>query len=143
MIYETTTKDIVSLEPQARINDSAAVCSAADRRGFDFAVVKLLLGANDVGLTVCKLQESNDNSTWTDIPGTDYTTDGTPPGGSDQNKLYIWDVDLRGRMRYLRPALTVGDGTNGAFLAVLVSLGRAEHSPKDATSRGAAQVLSV
>src|SRR5579862_8050858 len=99
MIHSTTTKDIVSLQPAARVNNNAASCAAVDRRGFDHATVKLLMGTNDVGFTVMKLQESDDNSTWTDIPGSDYSVSGTLPGSSDQNKLYLWDVDLRPRKR--------------------------------------------
>lgn len=143
MIYATTVKDSVSVQPQARINNAAVTCASIDRKGFDYSNVKLILGANDIGLTVCKLQESDDNSTWTDVPGGDFSTSGTLPGASDQNKVYVWDADLRARKRYLRPALTVGNGVSGAFVAVIAQLSRAEQSPRDAASRGAAQVLSI
>ena len=143
MIYATTTKDVVSVQPAARINNSAVTCAAVDRRGFDYAVAKLFIGANDIGLTVAKLQESDDDSTWTDIPGADFSIAGALPGSGDQTKIWLWDVDLRGRKRYLRPALTIGDGTLGSFVAVVFELSRAEEMPHTASQRGAAQMLEV
>lgn len=143
MIQITQTKDLVSVEPQARINNVAVTCAAVDRKGFDYANVKLLLGATDVGLTVCKLQESDDNVTFADVSGADFSVSGTLPASTDSNKVFEWDVDLRGRKRYLRPAITVGNGTSGAFLSVLVQLFRAEQTPATPAARGAAQALAV
>jgi len=143
MIQITQTKDFVSVEPQARINNAAVTCASLDRKGFDYANVKLLLGATDVGLTVCKLQESDDNVTFTDVSGADFSISGVLPASTDGNKVFEWDVDLRTRKRYLRPAVTIGNGTLGAFVAVLVQLFRAEQTPATPTARGAAQVLAV
>ena len=143
MIYSTATKDVVSLQPAARVNGLAASCASVDRKGFDFANVKLLLGATDVGLTACKLQESDDNSTFTDIPGADFSVSGVLPAAGDSNKTFEWDVTLNARKRYLRPAITVGSGTLGAYACVLVQLHRAEQAPYNPATRGAAQVLTV
>ncbi|HEX4123740.1 MAG TPA: hypothetical protein VHY37_03375 [Tepidisphaeraceae bacterium] len=143
MIYATTTKDIISVPPQARINNLAVTCTAVDRKGFDYAVAKLFIGANDIGLTVAKLQESDDDSTWTDIPGADFSIAGELPGSSAVNETWLWDVDLRGRKRYLRPALTVGSGGSGAYVTVVFELSRAEQMPHTAAERGAAQMLEV
>ena len=143
MIQLTQTKDFVSVQPQARINNAAVTCSAIDRKNFDYANIKLILGATDIGLTTCKLQESDDNSTYTDVTGADFSISGTLPASADSNKIFEWDMDLRARKRYLRPAITVGNGTSGAFVAVLAQLFRGEQSPATAASRGAAQVLAV
>lgn len=143
MIQLTQTKDVVSVEPQARINNAAVTCAAVDRRNFDYANVKLILGATDVGLTVCKLQESDDNVTFADVPGADFSVSGVLPASTDSNKVFEWDVDLRGRKRYLRPAITVGNGTSGAFVTVLAQLFRGEQAPATPAARGAAQVLTL
>jgi hypothetical protein len=144
MIYATTTKDVVSVQPTARINNSAVTCAAVDRKGFDYAVAKLFIGANDIGLTVAKLQESDTGSSnWTDIPGADFSVAGALPGSTDQNEIWLWDVDLRGRKRYLRPALTVGNGSSGAYVAVVFELSRAEEMPHTAAKRGATQMLEL
>jgi hypothetical protein len=143
MIYATTTKNVVSVQPAARINNAVVTCAAVDRKGFDSAVAKLFIGANDIGLTVAKLQESDDDATWTDIPGADFSIAGTLPGNTAQNEIWLWDVSLLGRKRYLRPALTVGSGTNGAFVTVVFELSRAEETPHTAAQRGAAQMLEL
>ncbi|HSU68413.1 MAG TPA: hypothetical protein VLJ39_16155, partial [Tepidisphaeraceae bacterium] len=128
MIQITDTKKVQSVFPQARINNAAVTCASVDRRGFDYAVVRVAVGATDVGLTAFKLQESDDNTTFTDIPGADYSVSPLAlPGSGASNTLWEWQVDLRGsRKRYLRPAITVGNGTLGAFVACAVELSRPE-----------------
>ena len=105
---------------------------------------RVALGSTDVALTALKLQESDDNSTWSDIAGLDYSiSPATLPTASDDNHLFSFDVDLRGRKRYLKPVITVGNGTNGAYVTVQAELSRAEQTPHDAASRGLAGALSA
>src|SRR5947209_20173829 len=104
MIQLTQTKDVVSVQPQARINNGAATCAAIDRQGFDFLNVKLLIGATDVAFTTAKLQESDDNVTFADITGADFAVPGLLPQATDSNKIFQWDVDLKTRRRSIRPA---------------------------------------
>ena len=145
MIEITQSKKVQSVWPQARINNAAVTCASVDRRGFDYAVVRVAIGATDTGFTAFKLQESDDNTTFTDIPGTDYSIAPlTLPSSSNGNTLWEWQVDLRGsRKRYLRPALTVGNGTLGAFVSAEVELFRAEQSPYNATTQGLAGIAVV
>ena len=145
MIQVTQTKKVQSVWPQARINNSAVICASVDRRGFDYAVVRVAIGATDIGFTTFKLQESDDNSTWSDISGADYSVSPlTLPSSSNSNTLWEWQVDLRGsRKRYLRPALTVGNGTSGAFVSAEVELFRAEQTPYSAGTQGLAGVAVV
>lgn len=137
MIDITTTKKVQSVWPQARINNAAVTCATIDRRGFDYAVIRLSLGATDVALTTLKLQESDDNSTFTDVTGADFSVSplSLPTSGSS-NTLWEWQVDLRGsRKRYLRPAVTIGNGSLGAFVSVTAELSRAEQTPYNATTQ--------
>ena len=143
MIQLTQTKDVVSVQPQARINNAAATCASVDRKGFDFLNVKLIVGATDIAFTAAKLQESDDNVTFSDITGADLSVPGLLPQATDSNKIFEWDVDLKTRKRYIRPAVSIGNGTAGAFITVLVQLFRAEQSPATIASRGAAQVMTV
>src|SRR5207237_1830833 len=73
MIQIYQTKKVQSVWPQARINNAAVTCASVDRRGFDYAVVRVAIGATDIGFTTFKLQESDDNSTFTDISGADLS----------------------------------------------------------------------
>ena len=123
MIDATVLKTINVAPPGALVNNASVNCSAVDRRGFDYAVFRVVLGSTDAALTALKLQESDDNSTYTDVPGLDYAVSpASLPSASDDNHVFTFDVDLRGRKRYLKPVVTVGNGTNGAYVAVLADL---------------------
>lgn len=140
MIEITQTKKVQSVQPQARLNNTAVTCASVDRSGFDYAVVRVAIGATDIGLTVFKLQEADDNSTFTDIVGADFSVSPlTLPSASNGDTLWEWQVDLRGgRKRYLRPAITVGNGSQGAYLSATVELFRAEQAPFTNASEGLA-----
>jgi hypothetical protein len=142
MIYENTIKEVVLVEPQARINNAAVTVASVDRGGFDYAVIQSYVGANDVGFTTFKLQESDDNSTWSDVPGADFSIAATLPGNT-ANVVYAWEVDLKGRKRYLRPAITVGSGSAGLFLTVVAMLGRAKQAPATPAAKGYQAVLTL
>ena len=142
MIYETATKEVVLVAPAARQNNTAVTVSGVDRSGFDYAVIRAFVGANDIGFTTFKLQESDDNSTWTDVPGADYSSAASLPG-STPNVIYGWEVDLKARKRYLRPALTVGNGTAGLFVAVVANLSRAKQAPATAAAKGYQAVVTL
>jgi hypothetical protein len=137
MIYPTTSKTLLVTPPAAAVNNAAVVCASVDRKGFDYAVFTLILGATDANITACKMQESDDNSTWSDVSGLDFSVSpATLPRSTDTNHLFAWDVDLRGRKRYLRPAITVASGSTGAFVCVIAELHRAEQTPSTAAGRG-------
>ncbi|HWE02444.1 MAG TPA: hypothetical protein VG326_08530 [Tepidisphaeraceae bacterium] len=144
MIYATQSKTINVAPPGALVNNASVNCLAVDRKGYDYAMVHVALGSTDAALTALKLQESDDDSTWSDVPGLDFSVSpATLPTSSSGNSVYSFDVDLRGRKRYLKPVVTVGSGTNGAYVTVQADLSRAEETPHDAASRGLAGALSA
>jgi hypothetical protein len=143
MIEATTSKDVVSIYPQARLNNASFSVTSVDRKDFDYATLEVTLGATDIGLTAFKLQESDDNSTWTDVAGGDFSISGTLPASTNSNTQWAWDINLLGRKRYLRPAITVGNGTSGAFLTAKFKLFRAEQTPYNAAGRNLAGVLEL
>lgn len=145
MIDIQQTKKVQIVWPQARINNAAVVCASVDRRGFDYAAIRVAIGATDVGFTTFKLQESDDNTTFTDIPGADFSVAPlTLPASTNSDTLWEWQVDLRGsRKRYLRPAITVGNGTSGAFVSATAELSRAEQAPYNAATQGLAGAAVV
>jgi hypothetical protein len=137
MLYPTTARIINVTPPAAAVNNASVVCAAVDRKTFDYANFLLILGATDANLSACKLQESDDSSAWTDVPGLDFSVSPNAlPSATDDNHVFSFDVDLRGRKRYLRPLITVASGTTGAFVTVVAALHRGEQTPKDAASRG-------
>jgi len=145
MIDLQQTKKLQLIWPQARINNSAVTVTSVDRKGFNYATIRVALGVTDIGLTTFKLQESDDNTTFTDIPGCDFSISPLSlPASTNSNTLWEWQIDLRGqRKRYLRPAITVGNGAAGAFLSATAELSRAEQSPTTAASQGLTGVATV
>jgi hypothetical protein len=139
MIQLTQSKKVQLAWPAVRVNNATVTCVAADRAGFDYAVIRVTLGATDIGLTALKLQESDDNSTFTDVPGTDFSVSPLSlPTSSNGDTLWEFQIDLRGRKRYLKPLVTVGSGTSGAFVSASAELFRAEQTPITATAQGLA-----
>ena len=144
MIQITQTKKIQLAWPQGRVNNATVTCTSADRSGYDYAVVRVTLGANDAGFSTFKMQEADDNATFNDVPGTDFSI--APlvlPTTANGNTLWEFQLDLRGRKRYLKPLLIAGNGTLGVFVAVSAELFRAEQTPITAAQQGLAGVVTV
>jgi hypothetical protein len=150
MVPNQETKVTDLLPPAAAVNNASFAPSSLDCKDWDYASVHLLLGATDIALTALKLQESDDNATWTDVVGTRFGTDtdmagnaSTLPSATDDNHVFVFDVDCRSRKRYLKPVISVGAGTTGAFAAVLALQSRGAIAPHDPASRGVTGVMRV
>ena len=149
MIHAQRTK-LVSITPPAAIKDNGAYTTAElDTLGFDYATIIVYLGATDVPMTALKVQESDvSGSGMADVTGLIYGTSNgiggsasVLPSAGDDNKFFVFDIDLRGRKRYLDLGMTAGDGTAGTFAAAFAILSRADETPETAAQRGAADVL--
>lgn len=145
-------KKIVSITPPAAIVDDAAfVTTEVDTLGFDYCTITVYLGALDIALTLLKIQESDvSGSGFVDITGLIFGTSNgiggsasVIPTATDDNKFFEFDIDLRGRKRYLDLFATMGDGTVGGFLAAWATLTRADETPETAAQRGCGEVLRV
>lgn len=148
---------LVSVTPPAAIVDNAALtCNVIDTLGFDFCRIVVYLGATDIAVAALKVQEADVAASGTaltsgaDVTGTvwatatlDVGTVSVLPSATDDNKFFTWEIDLRGRKRYLLPVITGGDGTAGAFFAVFAELHKGEQVPTTAAQKGVAQNLRV
>jgi hypothetical protein len=151
MIHGQSTK-VVNLTPPAAIIDNSAVTVAElDTLGFDYCEIYVALGATDIAMTVLKVTESDTaGSGHADVTGlvfgTSTNTAGSTsalPTATDDNDVFKFEIDLRGRKRYLDMGATVGDGTNGTYICIIAILSRAEAMPKTATLQGCNQTLRV
>lgn len=151
MIHAQNTK-IVNITPPAAIVDNAAYTTAElDVMGFDYCQIFVFLGATDIAMVALKVTESDTaGSGHADITGLVFGTsngiDGaasTLPSATDDNKFFCFDIDLRGRKRYLDLVATAGDGATGTFLAAWAILSRAEQGKNTAAERGCGQILRV
>ena len=142
---------LVSITPPAAIVDNASYTTASiDTQGWDYLQVVVYLGATDIAMTALKLQESDTDGSYADVTGLVFGTSSniagstsTLPSATDDNKFFVFDVDLRGRKRYFDLVATAGDGTAGTFLTAFAILSRGKEQPVTAAERGASQILRV
>ena len=131
------SKPIASIHPQS-VGAATTNGAGVDASGFSAVFGAFFLGAID-GVTALKVQESDDDSTWTDVSGASFTT---LPGATDDNK--VWTVSIAkkgGRMRYYRWSATTGGTANlicGTFF-----LGEAAEAGYDSTFYGSGSHLNV
>lgn len=150
----TQQTKLVAITPPAAIVDNASyTTTAVDTFGFNKLKVTVFLGATDIAMTALKLQESDDSgmSGAADISGAVYGTSTNPdtgsasalPSATDDNKFFVFYVDLKGRKRYIDLVATAGDGTAGTFMTAWAELSDALTVPSTAAGRGAAANLIV
>lgn len=97
-----------------------------DALGFSRAMVIFSLGVHDrtdgnETLDV-KLQESADNATWTDVPSAAFTQIAAQAVDATSGNIYLMDVDLSIRQRYLRGVGTAGGTTPSSDYGVNIAL---------------------
>lgn len=155
-MYGTDKKIVNAILPVAIVNNAAVSSLVIDTLGFAYLEIVVQLGATDIALTAFKVQEADAKSSATaltsgaDVTGTVFGTDTADtgsasvlPGATDDNKIYKFEIDLRGRKRYLQVQATVGNGSTGAFLAAIAELSRGAQVPTTAADKGVAQLMRV
>lgn len=138
----------LNVTPPAAIVDNAAFTTATiDTKGWRDLTVLVSLGALDIAVVAMKLQESDDSgmSGAVDITGAVFGTNPAPalPSATDDNKIYAFFVELKGRKRYIDLSLTGGDGALGTFASVLAVLDRGEEFPDSAADRGLGAFVAI
>lgn len=142
-------KHVVVVAPGAILDNTSPVSAVIDCRGFNHCTIDVQLGALDVALTALKLQESdvkadaNSLTGGTDVPGCVYGTStdnetgaaAVLPTATDDNKVFTFDVPLRGRKRFLDLIATIGDGTAGGYIAATARLSQGGVSRRTKTLR--------
>lgn len=107
--------------------------------GFREVACIVSIGNIAANATTLKIQESNDNSTWTDVTGGGFTA---PTAAAGDNTIRVAVVTTGGaRNRYVRVTATGGAGAT-VISAVWVGLG-ATQSPNSATERNVSEYLFV
>ena len=127
------------LIPPAVIKDDAShTTSVVDCLGWDSAVAVLSIGATDVAYADIDIQESDNNSSWSEVAATDFTDntqvdmDGTAlalPDANADNTIIAIHLDLKKRKRYLKMTSTAGNGSAGTYASAIMILSRGETLP--------------
>lgn len=149
MIQSQNQKVVPVINPAAITNNTSFTAAEVDTLGFAYATYYFYLGATDVALTALKLQETDTTgSGYADVSGAVFGTStnsagstSTLPSATDDNKLFAIRVDLRGRKRFQKPTVTIGNGTTGGFVTAWAVLERAYEAPNTAAERGVSQDL--
>lgn len=150
----TKYKTVMLAQPAAIVDNASFTTLALDTKGFAFAEIFVAIGALDIAVAALKVQESdatsdaNTLSSGTDVVGTRFGTDAndtgatsTLPSATDDNKLYKFEIDLKGRKRYLDVTLTGGDGAAGTYAVVWAHLHEGDNVPTSAADKGVAQLM--
>ena len=127
--------------------NASQLTAAIDTRGFNFArIVCLAAVTNTNGLSTTNahniLEESDDLTTYVTIAAAGAGTAYTPTSASAATTLakLVYEIDLRGRRRYLKPTFTQG-ATGHHF--IVAELGMASDGLIGAAENGAAFVAQV
>jgi len=145
------TKLVPITPPAAIVNNGSYTTAEIDTAGWDYCQIICFLGATDIAMTALKVTESDaSGSGHADVTGlvmgTSTDIDGNTsalPSATDDNKFVTFDIDLRGRKRYLDVTATAGNGSTGTFLAILAQLSRGKEAPNSVAERGCDTVLRV
>jgi len=151
MIPAQAAKWAVAVAPGVIKDNAAFTATEIDTKGFKHCTIAIQVGATDIAMAVLKVQESDTSgSGFADVTGLVYGTSTNTAGdtsalptATDDNDIFLFDIDLRGRKRYLKVAATAGDGTNGTYLSGMALLTQAEIGPTTAAGKGANQVLQL
>jgi hypothetical protein len=115
-----------SLAPAART--ATANGTGVDLAGFSATAIVVVAGTVTDGTHAIKVQESDDNATFTDVAAGDL--DGTAPSLQAAGSNTVTEIGYRGIKRYIRAVSTVSGTTTGGVYAVLVVRGSARKYPK-------------
>jgi hypothetical protein len=142
----------VAVIPPVAIKDNASWTEVEiDCKDYDWLTVIVALGVTDIAMVALKMQETDaTGSGEADITGLIWGTSAdiagatsTLPSADDDGKIFVFEVDLRKRKRFLSLVATAGDGSAGTFLSAVGILSRGDKTPVTAAERGCIQILRV
>lgn len=150
MISAQNNKYVLVTPPAAILDNASATTNSIDTKGWDYLQVVCMIGATDIAMSALKLQTSDTDSAYADLTGAIFGTstniDGSTsavPSATDDNKVFVIEVDLRGKKRYFDLVATAGNGTAGTYFSAVAVLSRGEIAPITAAGRGADEILRV
>lgn len=140
MIHAQNHKVVAEL-PTAAVGATATATLTIDTLGYDHASVNVVRASNasTVFANVIKVEESDDNSTFSNVTalvggGTGgFSIPAIAAGSTGSASVLKMDVDTKAKKRYLKVSYTPGAS---ATVAIVARLGRAEESPATASEAG-------
>ncbi len=154
----TDYKVLEVIAPAAIVDAAAFTSNVIDTLGADFLEIIVHFGAMDIAVSAMKLTEAEiatngttlDAGTVVDITASivgtaalDTGVTSALPSASADNTYFKYEIDLRGRKRYIKLNLTGGDGSAGTYAEATAMLKRLEKVPVTAAQKGCAQVMRI
>jgi hypothetical protein len=151
MIPAQNTKILAMIQPEAITNNTSFTTLEIDTKGWDYAQIIFQLGETDFAMTALAVTEADVTATsHANITGLITATSANIDGdtsafqtATDDDTIALFEIDLRGRKRFLDLTATIGNGSAGGFASAICILSRAEQSPTTMAQRGCIQVLRV
>lgn len=123
--------------PAAKVDNAAFTTAAVDTAGWDHLTILCYYGDIDVNVASASIRMSDASNmgspTTLKTGGTDFAL---ATAANSDNKLHAFDIDLRGKQRYIDFEITGGDGTTGTYLTIVAILSRGREFPDTAADRG-------
>jgi hypothetical protein len=117
----------MSLSPVARVNGTFNG-TAVDLSQFNRCEAVIIPGSWTDGTHTIKLQDSDDNVTFTDVAATDLNKyDNSPVPITSAGTMVLQKIGYIGIRRYIRAVDTTTGATTGAVFAVMFVLGDYKH----------------
>lgn len=115
----------------AAITAAATNGASVDCQGFETGKAIFNSAPTGAGTTSdCKLQESDDNAAWADVPSASFAQ-ATTAGGA---KIQVMNIKLSNRKRYLRLVHTGAGGSAAGQTYGLIELYNARYNPVQQTN---------
>lgn len=130
----------ILISPTAIVDNASWTTNEIDTAGYDYLKIHFILGANDIAIAALAVTESDTSASGhanvTGLVASGTTGDGRLPTATDDDNIFSFFVDLRGRKRYIDVTATNGDGTVGGYAAGMYELCRAKETPTTSSEQG-------
>jgi hypothetical protein len=139
------------IDPAAIVDDTDFSTNEIDTKGYDYATIIFQYGTSDIAMVELTVTESDSSGSGHEdvtglIVGTSDNIDGDTsslPSATDDDELVVFEIDLRGRKRYLDLAATAGNGSLGTYASAVCILSKANVVPLSVSDRGCLELLRV
>lgn len=150
MIGAQQAKKLIVISPAAISDNASPTTNSIDTLGWDYLEVDVILGASDIAMAALKMQSSDTDGSYADVTGLIWGTSAniagstsTLPSATGDDKIYSFQIDLRGQKRYFDLVATTGDGSLGTYIAATARLSRGKDGPTTAAEQGCQEILRI
>lgn len=153
MIHAQNMKYLNLTPPGALVDDASLTVAEIDTKGWDYCQILLILGTTNTDMTALAVTESDVTASGhVAVTGLEFTETDSPdiegdasvyPVATDDDGIFLFEIDLRGRKRFLDVTATVGSTSTGGYYTMLAILSRGENVANTNAARGVVQALRV